>query len=101
MSRWRPVRHWSAGSPTCPAPSTKPRTWRPRDRLVAAGATVNGVVLDGSPDARGYYRDQVIGGPGAFLIAGPGSAGLEDLMLRKFLFDLVAAADAPAASLRR
>lgn len=40
-----------------------------RDLAVAAGVTVNGLaILNESPDLDRYYRDHVIGGPGAFLI---------------------------------
>jgi Ca-activated chloride channel homolog len=40
-----------------------------RDRLVAAGVTVNGLcVLNEEPDLLDYYRAHVIGGPGAFAL---------------------------------
>ena len=42
---------------------------RMRDWAVAAGITVNGLAILGEhPDVAGYYRDHVIGGPGAFLV---------------------------------
>jgi uncharacterized protein DUF1194 len=40
-----------------------------RDRAVAAGITINGLaVANEQPDLGRYYRDHVIGGPGAFVI---------------------------------
>lgn len=41
-----------------------------RDRLVAAGLTINALgVINEEPDLLTYYRDYVIGGPGAFAVA--------------------------------
>ncbi|MFN4309015.1 MAG: DUF1194 domain-containing protein [Ferrovibrio sp.] len=40
-----------------------------RDRAVAAGIVINGLpILHLEPDIDDYYRDHVIGGPGAFMI---------------------------------
>jgi len=40
-----------------------------RDRAVAAGVTVNGlVIVGGNPVLLDHYRDEVIGGPGAFMM---------------------------------
>lgn len=42
-----------------------------RDRLVAAGATVNGVIVFGpqsEPHLREHYETEVVGGPGAFVM---------------------------------
>ena len=63
-----------------------------RDRLLDAGATLNGVVFDGDPVTIAYFRDQVVGGDGAFLIAADRSAAVLEVMRRKFLQDLVAGA---------
>jgi hypothetical protein len=42
---------------------------RARDLAVAAGVIINGLaVANEQPDLGGYYRDHVIGGPGAFVI---------------------------------
>ena len=39
-----------------------------RDRVVATGVTVNGLAIVGEvADLKAYYRDHVIGGPGAFV----------------------------------
>jgi hypothetical protein len=41
-----------------------------RDRLVAAGITINGLAIVGAtPWLADYYRHNVIGGPGAFVVA--------------------------------
>jgi Ca-activated chloride channel homolog len=41
-----------------------------RDRLVAAGVTINGLAIVGATPWLGdYYRRNVIGGPGAFVVA--------------------------------
>lgn len=58
-----------------------------RDRLLATGASPNGVVPGGNDAVIDYYRQAVAGGPGAFVLAADGGA----VMLRKFLRDLVAA----------
>ena len=60
-----------------------------RDRLIAAGATLNGVVIGHDPGTLAYFRDQVVGGSGAFLIAGDDPDALRGLLLRKFLWDLM------------
>jgi hypothetical protein len=40
-----------------------------RDRAIATGTTINGLpIVEGSKLIVAYYRDDVIGGPGAFLI---------------------------------
>jgi Ca-activated chloride channel homolog len=63
-----------------------------RDRAVAAGITVNGVVVNGSPEVVGYYRDHVIGGHGAFVLDVTDPATMVDVMTRKFLLDVASAA---------
>jgi hypothetical protein len=64
-----------------------------RDALLVRGVTVNGVVLDGDPEVLAHYGDSVVGGPGAFLLAADAPGHLGELMRRKFLMDLMAAAD--------
>jgi hypothetical protein len=47
-----------------------------RDEAVAAGITINGLpILEDEPGLEAYYRSEVIGGPGAFLIP---AASFED-----------------------
>ena len=66
-----------------------------RDRLLAAGATVNGVVLGAEPEVLAYFRAEVVGGRAAFVMPGVSTGALTDLMRMKFLRDLIAAAPAP------
>jgi hypothetical protein len=67
---------------------------RARDRLVATGGTINGVVLGFDPVLMDYYRSTVIGGPGAFLLSVEDPAQMSDVLARKFLND-IALQDAP------
>ena len=62
-----------------------------RERAMAMGGTVNGVVLGDDPHLLDYYRRQVIGGPGAFVIATGEAATLVEALTRKFLHDIVIA----------
>jgi Ca-activated chloride channel homolog len=63
-----------------------------RDRAVATGITVKGVVVNGSPGVVGYYRNHVIGGDGAFVLDVADPATMVDVMTRKFLLDVASAA---------
>ncbi len=78
-----------------------------RDDAVAAGITVNGVAInnfDGSafslPDLDVYYRECVIGGPGAFVIAADGFESFAQAILRKLILEIADAAPAVAAGSR-
>ena len=67
-----------------------------RDRLVAAGITINGLtILTEEPWLEDYYRDNVIGGPGAFILAARDFHSFAEAMLRKLVQE-VAGAGAPA-----
>ncbi len=67
-----------------------------RDRLVAAGITINGLtILTEEPWLEDYYRDNVIGGPGAFVLAARDFHSFAEAMLRKLVQE-VAGAGAPA-----
>lgn len=59
---------------------------------MAMGATLNGVVLGDDPLVVDHYRRQVVGGPGAFVIATSEAASLVEALTRKFLHDIVVAA---------
>jgi hypothetical protein len=61
---------------------------RARDRLLAKGVTVNGVVLGYDPVLMDYYRITVIGGPGSFLLAADQPAAMAEVLTRKFLYDI-------------
>jgi hypothetical protein len=62
-----------------------------RDQAVAAGITVNGVVVGGSPEVVGHYRDHVIGGDGAFVMDISDPTTVFDAVVRKFLLDIASA----------
>jgi hypothetical protein len=68
------------GEPAAPA----------RARLLAAGATVNGVVFGGDPKVADYFGRDVAGGAGSFVIAAGSADSLAEVMHRKLLQDLVA-----------
>lgn len=60
-----------------------------RDRLVAAGITINGLaILAGEPWLADYYRNDVIGGPGAFVLAAESEAAFARAMLRKLAIEV-------------
>jgi hypothetical protein len=55
-----------------------------RDRVVAAGITINGLaILTEEPWLEAYYRSNVIGGPGAFVVAARDFRSFADAVLRK------------------
>jgi len=67
-----------------------------RDRIVAAGITINGLaILTEEPWLEDYYRRNVIGGPAAFVLAARDFGSYADAMLRKLMQE-VAGAGAPA-----
>jgi hypothetical protein len=62
-----------------------------RDAAVAAGITVNGLpILALEPDVDVFYRDNVIGGPGAFLIVAKTFDDFADAVLRKLIAEIAA-----------
>ena len=67
-----------------------------RERVIALGGTVNGVVLGDDPLVLDYYRREVIGGPGAFLISTGEAAAFVEVLTRKFLRDIVVAGRGPS-----
>jgi hypothetical protein len=70
-----------------------------RDRLVAAGITINGVALGHDRTIYEYFKREVIGGPKAFVLTANDPNSLVDVLARKFVteivFNLDAAADQP------
>jgi hypothetical protein len=62
-----------------------------RDRILAKGGTVNGVVLGPDPVLEGYYRSSVIGGAGAFLLSADSPNAMAEVLARKFLYDVALA----------
>ena len=59
-----------------------------RDRFLLAGGTINGVVFGDDSSVRTYYRRQVVGGPGAFVVTLTDTHDLVDAFSRKFLSDI-------------
>jgi len=69
-----------------------------RDRIVTAGITINGLaILTEEPWLEDYYRHNVIGGPGAFVLAARDFHSFADAMLRKLVQE-VAGARAPGVA---
>ncbi|WP_448205061.1 DUF1194 domain-containing protein [Azospirillum sp. sgz302134] len=75
----------------------RPVEWA-RDQAVSAGITINGLpILNDRPnpwggaapiDLDGYYRDHVIGGPGAFLVPAINFESFADAILSKLLLEI-------------
>ncbi len=62
---------------------------RARDEAVAAGVTINGLpILAVEPDLDEHYRDFVIGGEGAFMIAVDKFENFADAVLRKLIAEI-------------
>ncbi len=60
-----------------------------RDRAVAAGITINGLaVTNEQPRLGDYYRDHVIGGPGAFVMAADDYADFARAMRAKLIREI-------------
>jgi Protein of unknown function (DUF1194) len=65
-----------------------------RDEAVAGAITINGLpILTEEPALDTYYRENVIGGPGAFLVVAEVES-FSDAILRKLTIE-IAGADAP------
>lgn len=77
-----------------------------RDLAVASGITINGLaILNESPDLDVYFRDRVIGGPGAFLVVARDYRDFARAMRLKLIREIrgqpVAALEASRPSARR
>jgi hypothetical protein len=68
-----------------------------RDRVLAAGVTINGLPIMIRPSLRGvpqgygldsYYRDCVIGGPGAFVLPVRDASGMAEAIRQKLILDI-------------
>jgi hypothetical protein len=67
-----------------------------RDRIVAAGISINGLaILTEEPWLEAYYRSNVIGGPGAFVLAARDFRSFAGAMLRKLVQEVADAAPGP------
>jgi hypothetical protein len=67
-------------------------TYLARDQVVARGIRINGlaIVTKQVPDLAGWYRDNVIGGDGAFMEVANGYEDFARAMRRKFLQEVAA-----------
>jgi hypothetical protein len=66
-----------------------PDTAPARDRAVEQGITINGlVIVENNLPAKRFYRDKVIGGPGAFAMDAKGFADFGRVFLRKLLKEI-------------
>jgi len=60
-----------------------------RDEAVTAGLVINGLpILSLEPDLDRYYRDYVIGGPGAFVIAAKSYDTFADAIRKKLIIEI-------------
>jgi hypothetical protein len=60
-----------------------------RDEAAAEGVTVNGLPITAiEPNLERYYRDNVIGGPGSFVIAARNYETFADAILRKLIAEI-------------
>lgn len=62
-----------------------------RDEAVGAGIGINGLpILSIEPDLDGYYRDYVIGGPGAFMVPADSYDTFAQAILKKLITEIAA-----------
>jgi hypothetical protein len=72
---------------------------RARDEAVAADVTINGLpILAVEPFLDQYYRDYVIGGPGAFMVVADTFENFADAILKKMIIEIAANEQAPSRS---
>src|SRR5262245_3501280 len=70
-----------------------------RDDAVRAGVSINGLpILAIEPDLETFYRDNVIGGPGAFVIAAATFATFADAILKKLIIEMSDGGSMPAVA---
>ena len=62
-----------------------------RDAALDRGATINGAVLGADRSLYYYYRLEVIGGPGAFVLSADDPTKIAEMLARKFRFDIAMA----------
>jgi hypothetical protein len=62
---------------------------RARDEAAAKDVTINGLpILAFEPDLDVYFRDYVIGGPGAFMIVAKDFESFGEAILRKMIIEI-------------
>lgn len=68
-----------------------------RDQAIGLGITINGIVFGDRDDLPDYFRQRVIGGPGAFLMTIYKPDDLPQVLEKKFWQDMIAALAEPNA----
>lgn len=63
--------------------------WLARDRATATGITINGVALGNDQTIYHYFKREVIGGTGAFVLTANDPEHLVEVMARKFTSEIV------------
>ena len=101
---WRRVIDVSGDGPNNEGPPAE----EARDRAVAEGITINGLAIEGDPEVArilgpgatlaGYYRDAVIGGPGAFVVTAANSGAFVAAIRRKLILEIAGATPRGAVS---
>jgi hypothetical protein len=67
-----------------------------RDALLAQGITINGlVIMNDEPWVDGYYNDNVVGGPGAFLMQVEDYRSFAAAIRQKLVSEIVALPRSP------
>jgi hypothetical protein len=81
-----------------------------RDEAVARGIVINGLpIMNDRPNPYGsatpvevaldrYYTENVIGGPGSFIVPAPDFTAFKAAILRKLILEIAGEAPAPLAS---
>lgn len=70
-----------------------------RDRIVTTGISINGLaILTEEPWLEGYYRRNVIGGPGSFVVVAQDFRSFADAMARKLVREIAGAVPPGSAS---
>jgi hypothetical protein len=73
-----------------------------RDQAIAEGMTVNGLpILEGFDDLAQFFRDNVIGGPGAFAVPATGFKDFATAVRLKLIREIAARPSPHAAALRQ
>jgi hypothetical protein len=62
---------------------------RARDRALRESVTIDAVVFGSTAVLADYFQDNVIGGPGAFVLPIRSAQDMSSLLVRKFWLDLV------------
>lgn len=63
-----------------------------RDRIVATGVTINGLVIDrpSMPNLEQYFRGAITGGPGSFVIKADDRSNFAEAILKKMILEIAA-----------